>query len=129
MTTTQYGAAVQYKRRRLAAAAAPVLEGAINGLHLIIKTDVSSDNSPLIKIPEGMLSELQAQMLRMGTVKIQFGLEVQYENAAEELKTWIVSNRAVPCSPSFFADGIAKLNEKLSTFSEHSSGWMLVSII
>ena len=76
-----------------------------------------------------MLAELRTQMLRMGTVKIQFGIEAKYKNISEEEKTWIVSNKAVPYSPSFFADGIAKLNEKLSTFSEHSSGWMLVSIM
>ena len=68
-----------------------------------------------------MLAELQAQMLRMGTVKIQFGIEAKYKNLSEELKTWIVSNRAVPFSPFFFVDGIAKLNEKLSTFLEYSS--------
>ena len=65
---SQIGAAVHYKRRRLATS--PVLEGAINGSHLIIRSDVSSDNSPLITIPDSMSAELQAQMLRMGTVKV-----------------------------------------------------------
>jgi len=101
----------------------------LGGSHVVVRTDVSGDNSPLILVPQCLKDQLEIQISRMGQVKIQFGVEVEFTKVDCDVKSWITSNAAIPFSETFFEDGIEKLHEKLSKFSSESSGWTLVKIL
>ena len=105
------------------------IQKAMNGSHIVIVTDVSDKGSPEINVPVNHIEEMVSHINRMGTTKIQFGIEAQYKNDKHELKTWVISNVAVPFSDTFFDAGIENLNKKLSKYSDNSSGWSLVRIM
>ena len=105
------------------------IQKAMNNSHIVITTDVSNKGSPDISVPINHIEEMLAQINRMGRAKIQFGVEAEYKNDKHELKTWVISNVAVPFSDTFFDAGIQNLNKKLSKYSDNSSGWSLVQIM
>ena len=123
----QVGASVRQKKMRRAVG--PAVEECFNGAHVVITSDVSGENTPLIRIPDSMTEELQRQLSRMRSVKIQFGLHAEYRNVFGETKTWVTSNAAVPYSSEFFNNGIQRLSDKLAKFSDQSSGWTIVKIL
>ena len=121
------GVTVSTKRRRKDPS--PEIEKAIKDAHVVITSDVSNRNSSSIVIPSSMVDELQVQISRMRTVKIQFGVQAEYTNVKEETKMWFTSNSSVIYNENFFVDGIEKLSKKLSKFSEQSSRWTIVKIL
>ena len=116
------------KRRRNSPKAVQV-NNAINRAHVVLTIDVSDDMSPVIQVPASLSELLEQEMRRMGHVKIQFGVQAEYTNISQEKKTWITSNKAIPFSDTFIEESIAKLSEKLSKFTEQSSGWTLTKIM
>jgi len=48
---------------------------ALGGSHVIVRTDVSGDMSSRITVPQCLIDQMVTQMQRMGTVKIQFGVD------------------------------------------------------
>ena len=68
----------------------------MNRAHVVLTIDVSDIMSTTITVPESFQAKLMEELARMGTVKIQFGVQAEYTNISEEKKTWITSNAAVP---------------------------------
>ena len=105
------------------------IKNALNSSHVVLTIDVSDGMSPVIQVPASLSELLAQEMRRMGHVKIQFGVQAEYTNISQEKKTWITSNKAIPFSDTFIEESIAKLSEKLSKFTEQSSGWTLTKIM
>ena len=101
----------------------------LNLSHVMLTSNVSEYNSPLITITESLMETLEKYLKKMGLVKVQFGIIAHFTNEDGESKSWNVSNQAVKWSPTLIEDGIEKLNEKLEIYTHLSSNWRVTHII
>jgi len=102
-----------------------VTKSDLSGSHIVLISDLSSDPSPDINIPNCMLKELKNQIKKLGSAKIQLGLVAQFTKDDGELKSWYLSNKSMMMSDDFISDGVLKLKEKIENYTELSSGWRI----
>ena len=48
----------------------------LNGSHFILKIDVSDEDMKSIIVPEPMIDEIKSVLSKMGSAKVQFGVDV-----------------------------------------------------
>jgi len=101
----------------------------LRGSHIILKSNVTGLNSPVITVPDCLLSRLNDVITRMGSCKIQFIVRTQFIDSNGETKIWSCSNKAHPWSDSFIESGSAELQQKLEIYSSLSSGWTIDYIL
>ena len=105
-----------------------ITKTAIRDNHVVLKCDMKGYNSHIIFVPEDMVKKLSQHIQRMKTVKIQFGIHVEFIKEGT-MKDWFVSNKAIVFTSSFIDDGIAKLNSLMEQYMEGSSGYKLNRIL
>jgi len=101
----------------------------LNGSHVIVKIDVSDEDMKSIIVPEPMNDEIKSVISKMGSAKVQFGVDAEFKNAENVTKSWYVSNSAIIYTDEFINNGTLKLMEKLGNYTELSSGWSLLRIL
>ena len=72
----------------------------LNLSHVMLTSNVSEYNSPLITITESLMETLEKYLKKMGLVKVQFGIIAHFTNEDGESKSWNVSNQALKWSPT-----------------------------
>ena len=101
----------------------------LNGTHVVVKIDVSDEDMKSIIVPEPMIDEIKSVHLKMGSAKVQFGVDAEFKNDEGVTKSWYVSNSASVFNGEFINNGTLKLMEKLENYTELSSGWSLLRIL
>jgi len=107
----------------------PRTEVDLNGSHIILSMDISEEESKVLSVPECMIDEINSIKAKMGTAKVQFGVDAEFKNDEGVTKSWYVSNSATVYNDEFINNGTSKLMEKLENYTELSSGWSLLRIL
>ena len=104
-------------------------ESVIGNNYLNLCFDVAPDNFISTLPPDHILDSLHTFTSRFTSCKVQYGLEILFENDEGDFKQAYISHLAVPYEnlfPDFLPD---KLREKIESFAEMGSGWKLVKIL
>ena len=106
----------------------PLIESDLNGSHVNLIWDVSGLSMQSIIISDCLKNQLFNKMNQMGTCKVQFGVEVEFEKDGA-LKTSGFSLNAQEYHQTFIHDGIERLNEKMQNYTEKGSEWKIFRIL
>ena len=106
----------------------PFIETDLHGSHVNLIWDVSRLSMRSIIISDCLKNELFNKMRQIGTCKVQFGLEVEFEKDGQ-LKSAGFSLNAQRYHEEFIPEGIDRLNEKLANYTEKGSEWKIFRIL
>ena len=106
----------------------PLIESDLNGSHVNLIWDVSGLSMQSIIISDCLKNQLFNKMNQMGTCKVQFGVEVEFEKDGA-LKTSGFSLNAQEYHQTLISDGIERLNEKMQNYTDKGSEWKIFRIL
>lgn len=100
----------------------------LRGNYRTLKINVENLNIRKFLIPDETINKLVNIIKDMKDVKLQFGVEAEFvkENV---IKSWRISNSAVPYRNKFLIKGIRLLNEKIIVRNELGSNWTIKRIL
>jgi len=104
-------------------------QSALKGTHVNFISDISEYETNTIMILQCFKDDVEKEIKRMKTAKVQLGIKVKFTKDDGEMKAWWFSNRAAVFSPEFYSEGIKQLQEKIETYTGLSSGWRLEQVL